>query len=58
MAVLQIKIDKALNRRFSPSLHLITHVISFKVLDGYADNEGIEMRMSIKGTSILAVNWN
>jgi len=33
-------------------------VISFRILDGYADNEGIEMRVSLKGTSILAVDWN
>jgi hypothetical protein len=58
MDVLKVKINKALNRRFSPSLQLITHVISFRILDGYADNEGIEMRVSLKGTSILSVDWN
>ncbi|SRR5665213_476436 len=58
MDILKVKINKALNRRFSPSLRLITRVISFRVLDGYADNEGIEMRISLKGTSILSVDWN
>lgn len=58
MDILKAKINKALNRPFSPSLRLITHVISFRILDGYADNEGIEMRVSLKGTSILSVDWN
>ncbi len=58
MDVIKVKINKALNRRFSPALRLITHVISFSILDGYADNEGIEMRVSLKGTSILSVDWN
>jgi hypothetical protein len=58
MDILKVKINKALNRRFSPALKLITHVISFRILDGYADNEGIEMRVSLKGTSILSVDWN
>ena len=58
MDILKVKINKALNRNFSPSLRLITHVISFRILDGYADNEGIEMRISLKGTSILSVDWN
>jgi len=58
MDVLKVKINKALNRRFSPALQLITQVISFRILDGYADNEGIEMRVSLKGTSILSVDWN
>jgi hypothetical protein len=58
MDILKVKINKALNRNFSPSLRLITHVISFRILDGYADNEGIEMRISLKGASILSVDWN
>src|SRR5665213_2729823 len=58
MDILKVKINKALNRSFSPSVRLITHVISFRILDGYADNEGIEMRVSLRGTSILSVDWN
>ena len=53
-----MKINRSLNRRFSRSLLLVTEVDSFKVLDGYADNTGIEARLSIKGSSTLEVIWN
>jgi hypothetical protein len=39
-------------------LRNMIQVISFRILDGYPDNEGIEMRVSLKGTSILSVDWN
>jgi hypothetical protein len=58
MSLLQMKINRSLNRRFSRSLLLVTEVDSFKVLDGYADNTGIEARLSIKGSSTLEVIWN
>jgi hypothetical protein len=58
MSLLQMKINKSLNRRFSRSLLLVTEVDSFKVLDGYADNTGIEVRVSIKGSSTMNVIWN
>jgi hypothetical protein len=32
-------------------------VDSFEVLDGYADNKGLEVRVSIKGTATLEVVW-
>ncbi|HTA77237.1 MAG TPA: DUF4403 family protein [bacterium] len=57
MDILKMKVNKALNRPFGPSMRLQTQVDSFEVADGYADNEGIEMLLSIKGTSALEVNW-
>jgi hypothetical protein len=58
MDLLKVKVSKALNRTFSPVMHLQTRVDFFDVVDGYADNEGIEMLLSIKGTSTLEVIWN
>jgi hypothetical protein len=58
MDILKVKVSKALNRPFGPMMNLQTQVDYFDVTDGYADNEGIEMLLSIKGTSTLQVNWN
>jgi hypothetical protein len=58
MDMLKVKVDKALNRAFGPATRLQTRVSFFDVVDGYADNEGIEMLLSIKGTSTLQVTWN
>lgn len=52
------RIDLALNRPLSRFTRLKTQVNSFKVLGGFADEEGIEIRVSIQGTSILQVIWN
>ncbi len=57
MDVLKLKVSKALNRPFGPYMHLRTKVTSLSVTDGYADNQGIEMRVTIKGSAMLDVNW-
>ena len=51
-------INKALNRPLSTYTSLRTQVKTFKVLGGYADNEGIVVRLSLKGTATLDVLWN
>ena len=58
MGIVKAKIDKALNRPLGPYAQLHARVNSFKVLAGFADNEGIDVRLSIKGTATLEVVWN
>lgn len=58
MDVIKGKISKALNRPLNRYTRLHTQVNSFEVLDGFADNEGVEVRLSIKGTATLEVVWN
>lgn len=57
MDMLKQKVIKALNRPFGPALHLRTEVSSFNVVEGFADDEGIEMRLSLRGTAALLVIW-
>jgi len=57
MDLLKVKVNNALNRPFGLLMHLKTQVTSFEVTDGYADNQGIEMLLSIRGKSSLEVNW-
>ena len=57
MEVIKGKINKALNRPLGRFTQLHTQVNSFKVLDGFADNEGIEVRLSLEGTATLEVTW-
>ncbi|HET9869884.1 MAG TPA: DUF4403 family protein, partial [bacterium] len=52
------KVDRALNRPLGPFARLRTQVTSFRVLDGFADNEGIEVRVAIQGNAALEVIWN
>lgn len=52
------KIDLALNRPLGRFTRLSEEVNSLKVLDGLADNEGIEVRVFIEGTATLYVVWN
>jgi hypothetical protein len=58
MEELKEKIDLALNRRLGPFVRLNAKVESLKILDGLADNEGIVVRVAIKGTAALDVTWN
>jgi hypothetical protein len=58
MEVVKGKINKALNRPLGPYAQLHAQVNSFKVLDGFADNEGLDVRLSLKGTATLEVIWN
>lgn len=56
--VIKGKINKALNRPLSRFATLHTQVTAFKVLDGFADNEGIEVRLAIQGNATMEVVWN
>jgi len=58
MDVIKEKMNKALNRPLGRLTRLHTQVNSFDVLDGFADNEGIEVRLSVKGAATLEVIWN
>jgi hypothetical protein len=58
MDIIKEKIIKALNRPLGRFARLSTQVNSFEVVDGFADNEGIEVLISIKGTATLEVIWN
>jgi hypothetical protein len=58
MDELKDKVDKALNRPMGPFVHLSAKVSSLQVMGGYADNEGIVVRVSIQGTAGLQVIWN
>jgi hypothetical protein len=52
------KINLALNRPLGRFTKMKANVTSFKVLDGLADNEGIVVRVFIKGTAALDMTWN
>ena len=58
MDELKMKINLALNKPLGRFARLSAKVTSFKVLDGLADNEGIVVRVSIKGAAALEVTWN
>jgi hypothetical protein len=58
MEELKGKIDLALNRKLGPFTRLSARVDSLKILDGLADNEGIVVRVEIKGSAALDVTWN
>ena len=57
MDILKDKMNKKLNRALGRLAHIRTQVNSFEVLDGYADNKGLEARVSLKGTATLEVIW-
>jgi hypothetical protein len=57
MDILKAKMNKMLNRSMGRYTHVRTQVNSFEVLDGYADNKGLEVRVSLKGTATLEVIW-
>ncbi len=57
MDILKAKINKKLNRPLDRNIRLRTQVDSFEVLDGYADNEGLEVQVSLKGTADLEITW-
>jgi hypothetical protein len=52
------RINTVLNCNLSRFTHLNTKVNSLKVIGAFADNEGIEVRLSIMGTAFLEVVWN
>jgi hypothetical protein len=50
-------IGRTLNRPLSPYIRPRTQVKTFELLGLHADNEGIVMRVSLKGTAALEVLW-
>jgi hypothetical protein len=58
MDELKGKIDRALNRPLGNFIRLSAKVDSFKVLNGFANNEGIVIRVSLQGTAALEITWN
>ena len=57
MDILKKMINKKLNRALGRWAHIRTQVNTFEILDGYADNEGIEARGTLQGTATLEVIW-
>ncbi|HTA76811.1 MAG TPA: DUF4403 family protein [bacterium] len=55
---IKARLDVVLNRQLGPFAKLVTHVDSFKVLDGFADDKGIELRVSLRGRALMQVKWN
>ncbi len=58
MDMLKVRMDLVLNRPIGQFTRLSTQVNKFKVLDGFADNEGIEVRFQVQGNAVLQVTWN
>ena len=58
MEIIRGKINTALNRPLGKFARIQTQVNYFRVLGGYADNEGIEVRAAIQGSADLEVIWN
>lgn len=57
MDILKAKMQKKLNRGLDRYAHVRTQVDTFEVLDGYADDTGLEARVTFKGTASLLVIW-
>jgi hypothetical protein len=58
MDLMKAKMEKALNRPLGKFNRLETRVNSFRVLDGFADNEGLQVRLAVQGTALMEVTWN
>jgi hypothetical protein len=58
MDALKARLNVVLNKSLSPDISLSTQVDTFKILDGFADNDGIEVRVAIRGTATMQVMWN
>ncbi|HTC21828.1 MAG TPA: DUF4403 family protein [bacterium] len=58
MDALKARLNVVLNKSLSPDISLSTQVNTFKILDGFADNDGIEVRVAIKGAATMQVMWN
>jgi hypothetical protein len=54
---LKQKLAEALNRPLGERLHLTTRVNNFRVLDAFADNEGMKARVALDGEAQMNVNW-
>ena len=55
---LKARMNTVLNRPIEKMGRLDTKVDSFDVIDGFADNEGVEARVNLRGTSVMELNWN
>jgi hypothetical protein len=58
MDVIKGKMNVALNRPLGRFTRLHTQVNALKVLDGFADNEGVEVQLAVQGTATMEVIWN
>jgi hypothetical protein len=54
---LKQKLSDALNRPLGDRLHLATQVNSFRVMEAFADNEGMKARVALDGEAHLNVDW-
>ena len=58
MDSLKARLNVVLNKSLSHNISLSTQVNSLKMLDGFADNDGIEARISIRGAATMQVKWD
>ena len=56
--LIKAKVNKALNRPLDRFARIQTQVNDLRILEAFADNEGIEVRVAIRGTATLEVTWN
>ena len=54
---LKLKMLRHLNKPLGHNAHITTQINSFEVLDGYADNEGLEVRATLMGAATLEYTW-
>ena len=54
---LKARMNTVLNRPIDKMGRLDTKVDSFDVIDGFADNEGVEARVNLRGTAVMELNW-
>jgi hypothetical protein len=55
---LKARMNVVLNRPIEKMGRLDTKVQSFEVIGGFADNQGVEARVKLKGTAVMELNWN
>jgi hypothetical protein len=55
---LKARMNVVLNRPIDKMGRLDTKVEAFDVIDGFADNDGVEARVKLKGTAVMELNWN
>lgn len=58
MDKLKEKMNLALNRPLNKFTRLSAQVNALKVLDGFADNEGVEVQIAVQGIANMEVIWN
>ncbi len=55
---LRARMNVVLNRPIEKMGRLDTKVDAFDVIDGFADNTGVEARVNLRGTAVMELNWN